>query len=115
MREQVITVRPDGQLSGLQVKPDQGVDLRQFGHASIKRASEVLFCENQQKWYVEFREAGIFSGKVLTVSMLCEANATKPPTDLAEQDTAAYFDDYELAVTGEIQFLNYVRLRSQLS
>ena len=40
---QVITVKPFGQMEGLQHKKGQGIDLRQFGNAEINRASEVLW------------------------------------------------------------------------
>jgi len=108
--QQVITIGPNGSLTGLQHKPGQGVDLRQFGRADIQRASEVLHCADRQKWYVEFRHAGTFTGKRLTHSMLFDAGH-----DLSNgqpvQDTTAYFQDYDEAVAGEIAVLNYLRLQ----
>ncbi len=51
--KQVITIAPDGAMSGLQMKPGKGVDLRQFGKADIKRVSEILWSAQAQKWYIE--------------------------------------------------------------
>ena len=61
---QVITIGPDGMMSGLQVKPGKGLDLRQFGRAEIERASEVLWDSDRQGWIVECRK-GVYAGCLL--------------------------------------------------
>lgn len=104
---QVITIRPDGSVQGLQVKPGKGLDLRAFGAADIRRASEIVFHPGTQKWFVEFRE-GPMNGKPLTVSLLANARGLLGVED--EPDAVAYFDEYDQAVMGEIDALNFTRL-----
>jgi hypothetical protein len=107
--QQVITIRPDGSLQGLQMKPGKGLDLREFGRAQIERASEVMFCPDRQRWYVEFRE-GPLTAKPLTVSLLVKARGEVGAEH--EPEAVAYFDEYDDAVQGEIDALNYVRLNA---
>lgn len=51
--QQVVTIHPDGGMSGLQRKRGKGLDLRQFGRASIERVSEIVWCEDRQRWKVQ--------------------------------------------------------------
>lgn len=112
MGTQVITIRGDGSIAGLQHKPGRGVDLKGFGRASIKRASEVLFSEEAQAWYVEFRSAGVYSGRELSVSLLREIDPddTLRIVGFDEGTGRVYFGEYDDAVAGEIAFLNHARL-----
>lgn len=107
MNRQVITVHPDGTLSGLQVKPGKGIDLRQFGTANIQRASEVLFNEDRQQWFVEVRK-GRYAGKQITWTML--AMATGQVFKMKANDPVAHFDEYDDAVNAEIAVLDHIRL-----
>lgn len=108
--KQVITIQPGGALSGLQHKPGTGISLLSFGRGTVTRASEVLFCTDRQKWYVEFRSAGTYSGKTLKVSMITTARGLPATEASAEQDKIAYFDTYEEGVAAEIDVLNHLRL-----
>lgn len=63
MNHQVITIRPDGSIVGLDHKK-KGLDLRQFGKASIRRISVVEWDEDLQGWFVQFSE-GPYAGRRL--------------------------------------------------
>jgi len=56
MPQQVITIRPDGSLFGLQHKRGKGVDLRGFGHAEIKRVTLIVWDAKSQHWYIRFND-----------------------------------------------------------
>ena len=103
---QVITIRPDGSIQGLQVKPGKGLDLRKFGAADIVRASEVVFHPGRQQWFVQLRLTGCEPS--LCVSLLAVARGVPGVEDGAND--VAYFDEYDDAVQGEIDALNYLRL-----
>lgn len=53
MLRQVITIAACGAVSGLQRKPGQGLDLTTLGKAEVRRASEILWDEDHQAWYVQ--------------------------------------------------------------
>lgn len=107
---QVITVSPEGGLSGLQVKPGKGVDLRQFGQAKIVRASEIVFSEDHQMWTVEIL-VGVYRGCTLGHSLLtlAEVSGLETRQDASDGDTFLYLD-YDVAVQDEIAFLDAVRV-----
>lgn len=110
---QVVTIGPDGSLTGLQYEGDKGLDLKQFGRAEINRASEVIFCTDRQQWHVEFRHAGAYSGKALTNSLLAAARGHAVSPAVGAEDPA-YFATYAQGVAGEIDTMNYLRLSGQL-
>ena len=117
MTQQVISISPTGEISGLQHKPKQGIDLRAFGKAVITRASEILWDDNKQKWYVEFREgsASILNGVKLT-EFMAELRVGQPvrlverdELNEAYQSPTIYFDEYDEAVRAERAYLNGAR------
>lgn len=105
--QQVVTIEPNGRISGLQTKPGKGFDLRSLGKAKIERASEVLFCEDKQQWYVEIRK-GRYSGKRITYPML--SAVTNTTLKFTASDPTVYFNEYDDAVKGEIALLDHIRL-----
>jgi hypothetical protein len=107
MTQQVISIGPDGSMSGLQMKPGKGVDLRQFGRAQIERASEVQFDVAEQAWFVEIRK-GKYAGRKITYDLwsLVTGNATLHRND----QPVMMFREYDDAVQAEIAVLNYIRL-----
>lgn len=116
--KQVITISPDGTLSGLQHR--RGFDLRKLGEVSISRASEVLWDEDHQRWFVEFRDAGSLSGQCMTATVAFEALGAQwdfmlvsPATGLGA-DKRLLFAEYDDAVHAEITVLNAMRLAGQL-
>jgi hypothetical protein len=124
---QVITITAEGTMQGLQVKPGQGLDLRQFGECKIVRASEIVFSEQHQKWYIDvLQEAG--HGPVLIMALAkVIADEDNTPIDdeldfqapegwgVAENTEGALpegtllFNDYNDAVRVEILYLDSLR------
>lgn len=113
MSNQVITIEPDGTVSGLQVKPGKGFDLRSLGAAKIERASEVIWCEPEQRWQVEIRK-GAFEGVTVTEDLhqaalrFWETKVHKGTVELTGKP--ALFVEYEDAVKCEIAVLDMIRL-----
>lgn len=112
--KQIITVSPEGALSGLQRKPGQGVDLRQFGQAAIERASLIEWAEDMQGWYINvLQEAG--KGRVHK-SDLDRVGVSIPdhaPYQLGHRFGCLYFAEYEHAVEVEILYLDALRRRGR--
>ncbi|QIG76109.1 hypothetical protein EVC24_088 [Rhizobium phage RHph_I4] len=119
--QQVITIAPDGTMSGLQVKPGKGVDLTKLGKAHVVRASEILWNEDIQLWYVSLlNEQRMADG-------LCGALSWYKWTELAgldheqlpEATTLAIFDgnltmffpEYDRAINAEVAYLDAMRLK----
>lgn len=111
MKKQVITIEQDGSISGLQRKPGQGMDLRQFGKAQIVRASEIVWDEAVQHWFVDvLQEAG--KGP-LTTTKWREAGLPAFPVGAncgLEAGSTYYFKEYDEAVAAEIAYLDALRL-----
>lgn len=131
MGKQIITIHPDGSLSGLHHK--KGMSLhRVFGDAEIRRVSEILWSKDSQKWFVKVLDKNI-------VAWMTETWPTESPGTLTWDHWMAatdqrrvlgqgnempggasvlvgvlYFDEYEEAVQAEIDFLNALRLRGVL-
>ena len=129
---QVVTISPDGSLSGLQRKRGKGLDLKQFGHAQIERASEITWNESAQCWHVHILNeqvcdwmigpvAYVSGGATLTVVNWRDSVGTPQPDGAeAVSMTAAPrrggncflgFIDYDDAVAAEVKFLDAMRVR----
>lgn len=116
--QQVITIAPDGSMSGLQRKPNQGIDLRQFGKANIQRASLIEWDEAEQAWFINvLQKAG--EGPV-TLGDYCQASPARPciidyaPSVITTNtgwDQVLLFGDYDDAVRVEIAYLDALRLQ----
>lgn len=119
--KQVISISPDGVVTGLQRKSGQGLDLRQFGEARIKRISEIVWCENEQLW-VAVGHLGWLEGHALNAMLANEAgipvthpalaNATVLNTLLVNGRPFVMvpaFRDYDDAVAWEIAVLDGLR------
>ena len=121
--EQVITIHPDGGISGLQRKKGKGVDLRQFGHAHLERASEITWNEAQQCWHVHvlneaacewmaatrertYRGEG---GCTLMAFQWVGTISIDEPKGSYRTDGFLAFDDYDDAVAAEVAFLDALR------
>lgn len=102
---QKIFINIDGSVEGLQMKKNKGIDLREFGKAKIERASEILFNEDTQKWYIEIL-VGAFEGLILTKNVFSEFCHH---INVSTSEHILYFDDYDTAVAHEVEFLNSVR------
>lgn len=134
MQRQVITIAPDGSMSGLQRKPGQGIDLRQFGKADIKRASLIEWDEDAQMWFIDvLQDAGkgkVNLAKIKAAFEVDDQGAINKVAEITGRDTAhtrsAYFDcpsddehilfvfdDYDDAVKVEVAYLDALRLRGE--
>jgi len=116
MTTQVISVAPDGTVSGLQRKPGQGLDLRQFGKADIQRASLIEWAEDVQAWFIDvLQDAG--RGPV-SYRRWIEAVGTVEPEGFVGaanyvDDRPMLFAEYDDAVKAEIAYLDALRLQGQ--
>ncbi|WEV89370.1 hypothetical protein H10PHJ05_69 [Aeromonas phage HJ05] len=111
MRHQVITVSPDGQLSGLLHKKDKGLDLLAIGgHAEVKRISLVQWAPEYQRWWVELLLAGSEHGTPLTHTMLSEVSDFDMQAVGTADDGVALFQSYEEGVAAEVAYLDMLRL-----
>lgn len=114
--KQVITIGPDGSISGLQRKRGQGVNLQALGHARTERVSEIKWSEDKQAWFV-LPIQGPFSGKPLTKEMWAEHLPERSlPEGFDQEDhwspeDVILFADYDDAVKAEIAFLDAARRR----
>lgn len=104
--QQVITIDADGQISGLQRKRGQGLDLRQFGDAEIVRASEIIFNSEDQMWEIKFM-VGTLAGRFLTHVLYAMILGTAVRFKAARP--VMQFDDYDDAVKVEIAVLDAIR------
>lgn len=118
---QVITITALGGMEGLQRKPGQGIDLRKFGVVAIERASEVLWDEENQKWFVKFFHLpkNLSSTGILTLGLWRQAVGSEYPVTASmiqpsETGFVLLYDDYEIAVKAEISTLDGLRIQGQL-
>ncbi len=127
MGAQVVTITPDGGISGLQRKKGNGLDLRKLGHAEIERASEITWSENNQLWLVRVlneRAARWMTNppghsNILKTSHWRVAVGTPMPNGYSVVAVKPYshgdfwlgFDDYDDAVAAEVAFLDALRVR----
>lgn len=133
---QVITIAPDGAMSGLQRKPGQGIDLTKFGKASITRASLIEWDEQFQRWFIDvqqdagkgdvsmplFRDAvgpdlSEFGRMQLALEMLNRLCPAGWQSEIEIDETTGLcsrsrlmFQDYDNAVQVEIAYLDALRL-----
>jgi hypothetical protein len=119
--KQVITIHRDGSISGLQRKPGQGLDLRQLGKAEIRRATEILWNEEEQAWYIHILQGlhatdplGPFHCGIADVSY--EEVSALAPSGVRPAYGGGYllFNEYDEAVKVEIVVLDALRVKGLL-
>ncbi len=111
---QVITVRADGGVEGLQMRPGKGFDLRKLGAATITRASEIVWDETKQAWFVQIAD-GQWKGEVIGPKLMSVSRVDMTVLNAKMVDgTCAWFEEYDEAVKFEIAVLDGLRLRSLL-
>ena len=108
--KQVITVSPEGEVSGLQRRRGQGIDLRQFGRAEIERVSEVLWHVQRQAWYV-LGKAGPAAGRILTMTDADDLGVAFGAAAELSAGGMLLFQEYEDAVSAEVAWLDALRVR----
>lgn len=114
---QVVTISPEGVISGLQVKPGKGLDLTKIGKASVERVSLVEWSEEHQGWFVQIIR-GPKAGTVLTRAVWAAAGLREhledPGNSIAArvaEDGTLLFVDYDDGVRAEIMYLDKLRLQ----
>jgi hypothetical protein len=116
MSKQLITIAPDGSISGLQMKRGRGLDLRVLGPAAIVRSTEIEWDEGHQKWFVRFLQ-GKREHTVLVVDDLRTYNLPAHVETVGRAklaggwmwDYALLFADYEDAVAAEVAVIQAMR------
>lgn len=106
--KQVISISPEGVMQSLRRKKGQGLDLRQFGTAEVKRVSEIIFDDAAQKFYVQFLE-GALAGRKLTYTLYTAV--TEKTTRFINSQPVMLFDEYEDAVAAEVEVLDTMTAR----
>lgn len=109
----MITIAPDGTVSGLQVKPGKGLDLRQFGKAQIERASEIVWDDTHQRWFVQVTK-GKYIGRIISHTFCEEVGFKRYGIDVSyycgAPDNRLVVEDYDEAVRLEIMVLDHIRI-----
>lgn len=115
--KQVIIIRPDGSIHGLQHKRGQGFDLRKMGNATIARETLIEWDEEHQMWFIEWAQDGPGFRKGTRWGHGTLADAGFLAEDMAGAEwwghcgerrlpaPTIYFADYEDAVTAEVKVI----------
>lgn len=103
MSIQRITIRPDGSIAGLEHK--NGLPLRQFGKADIKRITLIEWDEEHQGWFIRWFERE--GGRPWKLGLFSRCSIFLIPTYQARlckttRGTLPLFDHYEEAVAAEV-------------
>ena len=99
---QVISVKTDGSIKGLQFK-GKGIDLRDFGHAAIKRATDIEWCETEQKWKIKFLQGRLRNR--YADRFLCAFLAQGCDDTAVDGGGLLLFNDYDSAVAMEVELI----------
>jgi hypothetical protein len=99
---QVISVKTDGSIKGLQFK-GKGIDLRDFGHAAIKRVTDIEWCETAQKWKIKFLQGRLRDR--YADRFLCTFLAQGCDYTAVDSDNLLLFNDYDSAVAMEVELI----------
>ena len=108
---QVLSINSHGEISGLRMPANVGLDLRRFGKIKVERVSEIVLGDETQCYYVYFI-AGPLKGEVLDTLIWNEAQGhdAKAPVGGTILGGHIYFEQYEDAVAAEVAVLNRFRL-----
>lgn len=125
MKRQVISILVDGTMQGLQVKPGQGLDLTKFGKATVIRASEIVWDEDAQAWFVDvlqeagrgpvtfnrFADGALGADAQSTSDVTVTLNRIAPSGWSGEDNEPLLFISYDEAVRAEVAYLDGLRLQ----
>jgi hypothetical protein len=109
MSKQLISIHPDGSVTGLQFKK-KGINLQKLGHAVTKRVTDIEWSDIDQDWRIRFL-MGTLQGCLLTRDLAKLAGlpeAFQGRTDRVRE--TCHYEDYDDAVTAEIEFIQRIRL-----
>ena len=112
---QVITIDKYGRVSGLHHKDPKAFQLSSLGAVKHTRTSEVIWDEEVQKWFVEFRHIPEklnfkYLEHWLYLQALHEQNFIAKVNFKDYYQQKKYFTDYDNAVKAEILVLDYLRV-----
>lgn len=118
---QLVSISPDGEIATIRRKRDQGLDLRDVGgEFSVRRVSEIAWSDKDQGFCI-FLQPKDAAPEVLTMEKLhaagmtfygvCKRLHSDPESKMVVQciDSILYFDDYEDAVTIEVEYLEALK------
>lgn len=114
--QQIITIRPDGSIAGLQHKKGKGLDLRQLGKAAIRRITKIIFCENSQKWFIEWEPRYIAEKREVLFSVWQSSLFNQYEVQWSDfkgeenDNKTIMFDDYDDAVKAEVALVQSMQL-----
>lgn len=114
-KAQIITISPNGTISGLERKKSEGIDLKKFGHANVVRASSIEWHEENDmcRGYKIMFLNGKRKGSTLTKQEYERYYTTYLPCIINSEDNStdiALFDDYSDCVNVEIAILDADRI-----
>ena len=121
MGTQVISIAPDGSLHGLQHKKGKGVDLRQFGHAKIRRATLIEWQQDVQAWIVQYQEPipgtpeSIPRSWGQEMAKECGVDPEEFGGRCCEFTDQIFFEDYDNAVLFEVAIFQKLQTSGKLS
>jgi len=127
MKEQIISIAPDGTIYGLDFK-SKGVSLRDFGDAQIERVTSIEWNAARQKWFIRWtleRHAHVRGEDMWTDSVFEDAQIE--PTDFDgnfdhddccenySKTPVVFFEDYEDANRAEVAVIQALRVSGKLA
>lgn len=129
MKEQIISIAPDGTIYGLDFK-SKGVSLRDFGKAQIERITSIEWSDERQAWFVAWvHDRHEIDNKAVwrfDLFQIAEVDATSfggfwhseandEDVFASDLDPVTYFDSYESANAAEVAVIQSLRLRGKLA
>lgn len=101
MATQIITIAPDGSVSGLDHKK-KGVDLRKLGKAKIRRATLIEWDERKQAWFIRWEGREDNREWTLPLFLNCHLLCSSFNGQAYHSSGVVYFEEYEDAVKAEV-------------
>jgi hypothetical protein len=126
MPTQVITIRPDGGIFGLQHKRGQGLDLRKLGHAEVRRETLIEWETDRQAWFIKWTEPArdedgqaVWDSDTFHAAKVNHRDFTgfvHPfPSPDSYPEWCVFFNDYEDAVAAEVAVIQALQVRGRLT
>lgn len=104
MKEMVISITPEGRVE--HTLKDSFFDTRFLGHRKIERMTEIVFCEESQRFYIRWLK-GPYTGYHHSYQVEALMWGETDP----KLGKVYLFDTYEAAVQREIELVNQLRLQ----
>lgn len=116
MSQQVITIRPDGSVFGLDHKR-RGLQLRELGRAETTRVTLIEWSEKEQAWFIQWTQfsEGQSTGGRWTYQRFHSAMVNYSQFNgTLLWDGVVYFHDYEDAVAAEVAVVQALQKKGEL-